>query len=202
MITETNSVSSNPGKQTLSVVNALYLEQDYLTWLENGVSNVDWWQIHNGIVTSGDNEASLAGTAGDGDYGVLSDGSCGTLSGAQVCEPPAETPFPAYYGLQLLSRFVQPGDQLLTASSSQGLVQVFAARAAGSAVRAMVVNDDPATGYDLGLSVPGYHLDRRRAGAVLRPAEPRAAAADRRPGPRRRGYQPPYSITVLTLSRD
>ena len=36
MITETNSVSSNPGKQTLSVVNALYLEQDYLTWLENG----------------------------------------------------------------------------------------------------------------------------------------------------------------------
>ena len=63
MITETNSVSSNPGKQTLSVVNALYVEQDYLTWLENGVSNVDWWQIHNGIVTSGDNGAALAGSA-------------------------------------------------------------------------------------------------------------------------------------------
>ncbi|HZY74708.1 MAG TPA: hypothetical protein VFE40_00180, partial [Jatrophihabitantaceae bacterium] len=45
MITETNSVSSNPGKQTLSVVNALYLEQDYLGWLQNGVSSVDWWQI-------------------------------------------------------------------------------------------------------------------------------------------------------------
>jgi hypothetical protein len=201
MITETNSVSSNPGKQTLSVVNALYLEQDYLTWLQNGVSNVDWWQIHNGIVTSGDNEASLAGTAGYGDYGVLSDGSCGTVSGAQVCEPPAETPFPAYYGLQLLSRFIQPGDQLLTASSSQGLVQVFAARAAGGAVRAMVVNDDPATGYDLGLSVPEYHLSGApvlfygaQSGGVqtLTGAQARAAAAT----------VPPYSITMLTLARD
>jgi len=206
MITETNSVSSNPGKQTLSVVNALYLEQDYLTWLENGVSNVDWWQIHNGIVTSGDNEAGLAGTAGYGDYGVLSDGSCGTVSGAQVCEPPAETPFPAYYGLQLLSRFIQPGDQLLTARSSQGLVQVFAARAAGGAVRAMVVNDDPATSYDLGLTVAGYHLSGApvlfygaqtfgtpsSAVQTLTGARARAAAAT----------APPYSITMLTLARD
>lgn len=165
------------------------------------MSNVDWWQIHNGIVTSGDNEASLAGTAGDGDYGVLSDGSCGTVSGAQVCEPPAETPFPAYYGLQLLSRFIQPGDQLLTASSSQGLVQVFAARAAGGAVRAMVVNDDPATSYDLGLSVPGYHLSgapvlfygaQSSAVQTLTGAQARAAAAT----------APPYSITMLTLARD
>jgi len=200
MITETNSVSSNPGKQTLSVVNALYLEQDYLTWLENGVSNVDWWQIHNGIVTSGDNEASLAGTADYGDYGVLSDGSCGTVSGAPVCEPPAETPFPAYYGLQLLSRFIQPGDQLLTASSSQGLVQVFAARAAGGVVRAMVVNDDPSTSYDLGLTVPGYHLTgapvlfygaQSTAVQTLTGALARAAAAT----------TAPYSITMLTLAR-
>ena len=188
MITETNSVSSNPGKQTLSVVNALYLEQDYLTWLENGVANVDWWQIHNGIVTSGDNEAGLAGTADYGDYGVLSDGSCGTVSGAQVCEPPAETPFPAYYGLQLLSRFIQPGDRLLTASSSQGLVQAFAARAAGGAVRAMVVNDDPATSYDLGLTVPGYHLSGApvlRYGAQSSAVQTLAGAA----GPGGRGHR-------------
>jgi hypothetical protein len=201
MITETNSVSSNPGKQTLSVVNALYLEQDYLTWLENGVSNVDWWQIHNGIVTSGDNGASLAGTADYGDYGVLSDGSCGTVSGAQVCEPPAETPFPAYYGLQLLSRFIQPGDQLLTASSSQGLVQVFAARAAGGAVRAMVVNDDPSSSYDLGLTVPGYHLSNA---PVLRYSTQRAAVQTLTGGQARAAAAtvPPYSITMLTLARD
>jgi hypothetical protein len=89
---------------------------------------------------------------------------------------------------------------LLTASSSQGLVQVFAARAAGGAVRAMVVNDDPATSYDLGLSVPGYHLSGApvlfygpQSGAVqtLTGAQARAAAAT----------VPPYSITMLTLAR-
>ena len=202
MITETNSVSSNPGKQTLSIVNALYLEQDYLTWLENGVSNVDWWQIHNGIVTSGDNGPALAGAAAYGDYGVLSDGSCGTVSGSAVCEPPAETPFPAYYGLQALSRFIQPGDTLLRTASSQGLVQAFAARAPGGQVRVMVVNDDPSTSYPLSLDVPGYHLDRAAPVLCYGPQSPalqpltgaaaRAAAAS----------SAAYSITVLTLSRD
>ncbi|MGH3067333.1 MAG: hypothetical protein ACRDND_23165 [Streptosporangiaceae bacterium] len=207
MITETNSVSSNPGQQTLSIVNALYLEQDYLTWLENGVSNVDWWQIHNGIVTSGDNGAGLAGSAGYGDYGVLSDGSCGTAGGARVCEPPAETPFPAYYGLQLLGRFIQPGGQLLTTGSSQGLVQAYAVRTAAGPLRVMLVNDDPSTSYDVGLSVPGYRLSAaapvlfygpQSAGQlttgvqILTGAQARAAAA----------AAAPYSITVLTLTRD
>jgi hypothetical protein len=200
MITETNSVSSNPGKQTLSIVNALYLEQDYLTWLENGVANVDWWQVHNGIVTSGDNGASLYGTASYGDYGVLSDGSCGTAGGAQVCEPPAETPFPAYYGLQLLGRFIQPGDQLVSASSSQGLVQVFAARA-GGAVRLMVVNDDPAASYPLSLSVPGYHLSAAAPVLFYGPGSP---AVQSLAGPAARAAATtaaPYSITMLTLAR-
>jgi hypothetical protein len=207
MITETNSVSSNPGKQTLSIVNALYLEQDYLTWLENGVSNVDWWQIHNGIVTSGDNGAALAGSADYGDYGVLSDGSCGTLPGAagsegtQVCEPPAETPFPAYYGLRMLSRFIQPGDTLVATDSSQSLVQAFAARASGGQLRVMIVNDDPANSYGIDLMVPGYRLapsapvlfygQQSAAPATLSGPAARAAAAT----------AAPYSITTLTLTR-
>ena len=202
MITETNSVSSNPGQQTLSVVNALYLEQDYLTWLDNGVSNVDWWQIHNGIVTSGDNGAALAGSADYGDYGVLSDGSCGTTpAGTQVCEPPAETPFPAYYGLQMLSRFIQPGDTLVAASSSQSLVQVFAAKASSGQLRVMIVNDDPASSYGIDLTVPGYRLapsapvlfygQQSAAPATLSGPAARAAAA----------AAAPYSITTLTLTR-
>ena len=83
-------------------------------------------------------------------------------------------------------------------------MQVFAARAAGGAVRVMVVNDDPATSYDLSLNMPGYHLtgapvlfygapSRRHSSAVqtLTGAQARAAAAT----------VPPYSITMLTLAR-
>jgi hypothetical protein len=206
MITETNSVSSNPGKQTLSVVNALYLEQDYLTWLRSGVSNVDWWQIHNGIVTSGDNGTALAGSADYGDYGVLSDGTCGTLpgaagGGAQVCEPAAETPFPAYYGLQMLSRFIQPGTTLVAASSSQSLVQVFAARTGRGQLRVMIINDDPANSYGIDLAAGGYRLapsvpvlfyGQHSSGVqTLSGPAGRAAAAT----------AAPYSITTLTLTR-
>jgi hypothetical protein len=206
MITETNSVSSNPGKQTVSVVNALWVEQDYLTWLENGVSNVDWWQIHNGIVTSGDNGAALSGSADYGDYGVLSDGSCGTLpsstgGGAQVCEPAAETPFPAYYGLQMLSRFIQPGATLVAASSSQGLVQVFAARTGGGQLRVMIVNDDPANSYGIDLAAGGYRL---APSAPVLFYGPQSSGVQTLSGPAGRAAAAtaaPYSITTLTLTR-
>ena len=187
MITETNSVSSNPGKQTLSVVNALYLEQDYLTWLENGVSNVDWWQIHNGIVTSGDNGPSLFGTATYGDYGVLSDGTCS----AGTCEPPADTPFAAYYGLQLLGRFIQPGDVLVAATSSQGLVQTYAVRTPAG-LRVMVVNDDPSNSYTVSLSVPGF----RAHGPVLFYGQTSSAVQVLPAQP----AVPPYSVSVYTLT--
>jgi len=186
MITETNSVSSNPGKQILSVVNALYLEQDYLTWLENGVANVDWWQTHNGIVTSGDNGPSLFGNATYGDYGVLSDGSC---SGA-TCEPAADTPFASYYGLQLLSRFIHPGETLVSATSSQGLVQTYAVRTRDG-MRVMVVNDDPANSYSVALSVPGFSAH----GPVLFYGQT-SSAVQVLPAP---SAVPPYSVTVYTL---
>jgi hypothetical protein len=152
MVTETNSVSSNPGKQTLSVVNALYLEQDYLSWLASGVSSVDWWQIHNGIVTTGDNGSSLSGTATYGDYGVLSDATCG----GQTCEPATDTPFPAYYGLTLLGGFIHPGDTLVGASSSASLLRSYAVKGADGNLRVMLVNDDPTNSYSVSLGYQGF----------------------------------------------
>ena len=152
MVTETNSVSSNPGKQTLSIVNALFLPQDYLTWLANGVSSVDWWQIHNGIVTTGDNGSGLAGTATYGDYGVLSDATC---SGS-TCEPAADTPFPAYYGLKLLGGFIHPGDSLVGASSTASLLQSYAVKGTDGNLRVLLVNDDPTNSYTVGLNYTGF----------------------------------------------
>jgi hypothetical protein len=156
MLTETNSVSSNPGKQTVSQVNALYLLQDYTAWIENGVANVDWWQLHNGMVTTGDNGSSLYGTQSYGDYGVLSDATCGTVNGSQVCEPSADTPYPAYYGLDLEGQFIHPGDTLVPASSSASLVQSYAAKAADGSLRVLLVNDDPSNTYNVSLNYSGF----------------------------------------------
>jgi len=198
MITETNSVSSNPGKQTLSIVNALYLEQDYLGWLQSGVSSVDWWQIHNGIVTTGDNGSSLYGTATYGDYGVLSDASCGTVNGARVCEPAADTPFPAYYGLELLGQFVHPGDTLVSATSSQSPVKSYAVKAADGSLRVMLVNDDPGNSYTVGLSYAGF-TPASGAPSVATLAPPGTSISTAASGTAASQTIAPYSAAVITV---
>lgn len=159
MLTETNSVSFNPGKQTVSPVNALYLAENYMSWLENGVDNVDWWAIHNGITTGQNNSAGLYGDARYGDYGVLSSGE----SKGGVNEPPLETPFPAYYGLQMLSRLGEPGDQMLRATSNQRLLAVHAVRQRNGNLAILLINTDPSTNYSVSFSLPGY----RPASATL-----------------------------------
>ncbi|MBR7836372.1 cellulose binding domain-containing protein [Actinospica durhamensis] len=195
-ITETNSVSSNPGKQTVGIVNALYLEQDYLTWLSNGVSNVDWWQIHNGIVTGGNNSSSLYGTAAYGDYGVLSDASCAT--GTTTCEPAADAPFPAYYGLKLLGQFIHPGDTLVSASSSQSLVQAYAVKGTDGSLRVMLVNDDPSNSYTVNLGYSGFSPSSATPN-VSTLAEPGSSITTGTSGSAASQTITPYSVTVVTL---
>ena len=84
-----------PGRQTVSLADALFLPDDYLTWLENGVANVDWWTLHSG-------PARRAG--GYGDFGLFSTGA--------KPEPAVDTPFPAYYGLEMLGGLGRPGDRV------------------------------------------------------------------------------------------
>ncbi|MFE9449659.1 cellulose binding domain-containing protein [Streptomyces sp. NPDC006739] len=198
MLTETNSVSSNPGKQTIGQVNALYLLQDYTGWLSSGVANVDWWQLHNGIVTSGDNGSSLYGTGRYGEYGVLSDGSCGTSDGTRVCEPTPNTPYPAYYGLKLLGQFIHPGDTLVSATSSQSLVNSYAVKAADGSVRVLLVNDDPATTYSVALNYAGFTPGTGSPGTATLAAP--GTSIDTAPhGTAVSQTLAPYSATVLTL---
>ena len=198
MITETNSVSSNPGKQTLSTVNALFLDQDYLGWLKSGVASVDWWQIHNGMVTSGDNGSTLSGSAAYGDYGLLSDATCGTVNGSQLCEPSADTPFPAYYGMKLLSQFIKPGDTLVSASSSQSLVQAYAVKGADGNLRVMLVNDDPSNSYTVTLGYAGF-APSAGAPTVATLAPPGTGIATASSGTATAQTIAPYTSTVITL---
>jgi hypothetical protein len=152
MVTETNSVSYNPGKQTTSLVNALFLADQVTTWLENGVTNVDWWGIHNSPF-DGNIDAALYGSYGFGDYGILSVGMT-TANGA--VEPPANTPFPSYYGLQMLSHlYERAGGTLLDTTSSNDLVAVHAIRQCDGSVNVMLINKAPGATYKVTVSLPG-----------------------------------------------
>jgi len=150
MVTETNSVSYNPGKQTTSLVDALYLADAMMTWFENGVANVDWWAIHNSPF-DGNIDAALYGNYGFGDYGILSVGL--TTSGG-VAEPPLNTPFPAYFGFRMLSYLGHdPDDSMLQTTSSNPLVAVHAVRHGDGTISVMLVNKDPGMRYDVTVSL-------------------------------------------------
>jgi hypothetical protein len=152
MVTETNSVSYNPGKQTTSVVNSLFLADQVMTWLENGVTNVDWWAIHNSPF-DGNIDPGLYGSYEFGDYGLLSRGMT-TANG--VVEPAAGTPFPAYFGLQMLARLGHSAkSQLLGASSSSPLVSVHAVKQADGRLHVLLINKDPTQAHDVSVELNG-----------------------------------------------
>src|SRR5439155_1557469 len=68
--TENNSVSSNPGKQTTSLVNGLFLAESTGQILQTEFNALVWWDLHNGQLTTNNNKATLYGWRMYGDYGI------------------------------------------------------------------------------------------------------------------------------------
>ncbi len=148
-VTETNSDATwTPGKQIVSLVNADFAADETQTWLENGVSGVGWWDMHNGTSTTGDDSSSLYGNTTWGDEGIL---SCGVSP-----EPAAETPFPPYFGFMMLGTLGSPGDTMVSSASSESLLKVHSVLRADGSLAVMLLNDDPDNNVDTTLSWNDY----------------------------------------------
>jgi hypothetical protein len=146
-VTETNSVAYNPGKQTLSIVNAMFTADNMLSWIENGAHNVDVWDLHNGPVW-GNSSSSLFGSANYGDYGILSNGWSG--------EPSPDAPFPTYYGMQMVSLLGKAGDTLVATSSSNSLLTTHAVQQANGNLALLLINKDPTNTVNANVSLSGF----------------------------------------------
>jgi Cellulose binding domain/Fibronectin type III domain len=127
---------------------ALFAADEFMTWMENGVANIDWWNEHNGEGTV----TTVNGATDYGDQGIFSNGS--NYGGTP--EPPVETPFGPYYGIEMISKLGSPGDQMVTSTSSNSLVRVHAVRRAGGSLDVMIANEDPSNAYTVGLSYNGF----------------------------------------------
>jgi hypothetical protein len=193
MITESNSVSYNPGKQTVSLINALYLDDDYMTWLEQGAATVAWWDTHNGPVLGTNDSPALDGTATYGDYGVLATG--------ETPEPPAETPFPPYDGLQMLTKLGVAGDQMVAATSSRSLVAVHAVKQANGSLAVLLINKDPAKSHPVTLSLRHFTPALNPLVYSYGPGST-AISAVRQPGPGGAHVQivPPYTVVTVVMT--
>ncbi|MFD5466345.1 cellulose binding domain-containing protein [Kitasatospora sp. NPDC127059] len=126
--------------------NGLFAPDNYLTWLENGAFNVDWWDLRNG--TDCMKVTTVEGATDYNDGGMVSSGSS--------CEPALNTPFPAYYGIQMISKLGAPGDTLVKAASSSSLLTAHAVRRADGDVDVMLINKDPNNDATVNLSYTGF----------------------------------------------
>ncbi|MFT7836845.1 cellulose binding domain-containing protein [Saccharothrix sp. BKS2] len=169
---------------------ALFAADAYATMLGQGVFSVDWWNVHNGI----GQVREIAGHPDYDDYGLLSSGNC--AADGTTCQPALNTPFAPYHAISMVSRFARPGDQLVTAASSDPLVRAHAARRPDGGLAVMLVNQDPGTAKTVGLRFAGYTAAGQATVLTFANGDTGIATTA---GPSSSATLPPYSITTLVL---
>jgi len=197
LCTENNSVYSNPGKQTTSLVNGLFLADSIANAIKTEFNGVTWWDLRNGKDAANNNSATLYGWRAYGDYGIV--------SGFER--------YPTSYVLKLLQYFARAGDALATASSSDTLFSAYAVRRTNGALTVLVINKDPANTRTGQFTLQNF---APRGDAVIRsygiPQDEAArtsvgwtdlagASATSLTTSFSRAF-PPYSASVLTLATD
>jgi hypothetical protein len=132
-LTEWNSVDFNPGPQTLSVVNGLFVI-DYLGMLaKHNIEQASYWDIHNDMTPEG------------GDYGYLS--RTGAPDGDNV-------PRPSYWAFRLASSALR--GRLVQASSDNAQITVYVTEKPDGSRVLLVVNKHPRTRADVTLDIAGF----------------------------------------------
>jgi Cellulose binding domain/Fibronectin type III domain len=143
IVTETNSTLDLDTQPA-----ALFGADMYMTWLENGVANVDWWNEHNGEGTV----STVDGATDYGDQGIFSNNT----NYGGTTEPAVDTPFAPYYAIEMLSKLAAPGSTMVTSSSSQALLKVHAVRDTSGNLNVLIDNEDPSNSYTVSLAANGF----------------------------------------------
>lgn len=196
MVTENNSVSSNPGKQSVSLVNALYLADSYASLMQTQFQSLCWWDLHNGK-TNGSISSNLYGWRQYGDYGITS------ADNTQL--------YPDFYALKMLTHFARPGDAIISASSSYNLLTVYAAHRINGTLTLLVINKSQVNTLHASISLSNF--TPAPTGTVYSYGIPQDTAAETGQGSTDisssewtnlgktfSGNFPPYSLTVITLN--
>jgi len=147
-VTEMNSVSTAPGKQTVSLVNGLYCADALANVAESPVDACLWWDTSEGASTANNNASALYGWREFGCYGLL---AYGDISGT-----PVNTPFPPFYAKQLMTHWIQPGAPVLTASTGYALLSIHATQFQDGSLVFLVINKNPTDDLPASLTFPGF----------------------------------------------
>jgi alpha-N-arabinofuranosidase len=200
--TENNSVYSNPGKQTTSLVNGLFYADSLGTLLKTEFKMFVWWDFRNGQETGNNNSPSLYGWRQYGDYGMV--------DSADPAKPADR--YPTFYVAKLLKHFARGGEQVLNATSDYVGVAAYAAREPNGSLRIMLINKHPTSPLTVNVKVNGLTISKKALIYRYGIAQDEAAhsgvgSADIRvtsqtlPGSTFSYTTDPYSVTILRMDR-
>jgi alpha-L-arabinofuranosidase len=156
VVTENNSVYTNPGKQSTSLVNGLFLADSLANLMQTEINAFMWWAVRNGPPSAngaltGNMSSSLYGWQTYGDYGMIS--SQTTLPGGSTSNYDLH---PTYYAFKLLSRFARGGDTVVQATSNSSLLSAFAVKTASGDLNLLVINKHPTNALNGSITVSGF----------------------------------------------
>lgn len=146
--TELNSTAFEPGKQGVSLVNALFLADNIGLLTRTEVNACVWWNFRNGTFTDNNNSAWLYGWRQYGDYGFVASGDRAGV--------PLNSPYPPYYATRLLTHWARGGDKALATTSSYAGLSAYGARLASGNLAILVVNKSPTASLTAKISITGF----------------------------------------------
>jgi hypothetical protein len=152
-VTENNSVHNNPGKQIVSLVNALYYADSFGSLLQTEFNSCLWWCFRGGPNTTGNDSSTLYGWLTTfGDYGVVATNP----NPAPTGYPAMNTPFAPYYAIKLMTHFAASGDTVVTATSNNNLLSAYAVKRLDGSLCVMVINKSPMATETVNFSLTGF----------------------------------------------
>jgi hypothetical protein len=143
LIDEFNSVSSDPGKESVSIVNGLFVADGYGAALDTtgsdglgGAQGIWVWVLHNGT-SNGNKKTSLYGWRTVGDYGILGDGSAYATNELS----------PDYMAMDLVSKFAQSGGSVVSSTlDTTNKIDSYAIMEPNGHLELLVINKNPPGG--------------------------------------------------------
>ena len=140
-VTENNSDAGSMGRQSTSLINALYLADSTSQLMKTEFRSYIWWDLHNGAETNGNFDPTIYGWRANGDYGILSG---------------SNTPYPTFYAEKLLQYFARPGDSVLNGTSDSLLLSAYAVHRTNGALTLLVINKDMTTNLAAQITLTNY----------------------------------------------
>ncbi|MCX7722810.1 MAG: alpha-L-arabinofuranosidase [Verrucomicrobiae bacterium] len=130
VVTENNCDAGAQGRQSTSLVNALYYADSLGQLAKTEFNAFVWWDLRNGTDTKGCFDPTLYGWRNYGDLGMINGPT---------------NRHPVFYGAKMMSHLMRAGDDVLEATSDYPLLAAYAARKPSGALALLVINKDSVT---------------------------------------------------------